>query len=175
MTTFAVFLRGVNVGGITVRMAALADAIRELPVEGVATILASGNVVCRGAMTAAELRPAVELRLRETFGYDAWVVVLPVDRLREIVAAVPYPADDPQVHAYVTLVSDPQALAGLAEAATTAGAEHTVLGPDALAWPCPKGSTLDSALGKITAAPRVKSSTTTRNLRTLLKVLDAAG
>jgi uncharacterized protein (DUF1697 family) len=35
----------------------------------------------------------------------------------------------------------------------------------------PKGSTLDSTIGKTMGNPRYKSSTTTRNLRTLAKVL----
>ena len=38
-------------------------------------------------------------------------------------------------------------------------------------WQVPKGSTLDSTIGKTMGKQRYKSSTTTRNLRTLAKVL----
>mgnify|MGYP006138439647 CR=1 FL=1 len=55
MARYAVFLRGVNVGGITIRSAELRQAFESLPVSGVKTLLASGNVVCTSGLTADEL------------------------------------------------------------------------------------------------------------------------
>ena len=46
------------------------------------------------------------------------------------------------------------------------GAEQTRLGPEALAWLAPAGGTLDSPFSKLSAKPKYKASTTTRNLRT---------
>ncbi|WP_307843397.1 DUF1697 domain-containing protein [Arthrobacter sp. MSA 4-2] len=167
---WAVFLRGVNVQGTTIRMADLLKALKGLPLANPRTLLASGNLVCTSALGAQELKDAVEQRLRSAFGYDAWVVVLPAARLTEIIEACPFPADDPAVHAYVTLSSDPAAVEELAAAARAAGEALTVLGPDAVAWQAARGGTLDSGLGKITARGRFKAATTTRNLRTLVKV-----
>lgn len=167
---WAVFLRGVNVQGTTIRMADLLKALEGLPLSNPRTLLASGNLVCTSVLGAQELKDAVEQRLRSAFGYDAWVVVLPAARLAEILEACPFPADDPAVHAYVTLSSDPAAVEELAAAARAAGEALTVLGPDAVAWQAPRGGTLDSGLGKITARGRFKAATTTRNLRTLVKV-----
>ncbi len=167
---WAVFLRGVNVQGTTIRMADLLTALEGLPLSHPRTLLASGNLVCTSALGAQELKDAVEQRLRSAFGYDAWVVVLPAARLAEILEACPFPADDPEVHAYVTLSSDPAAVEELAAAARDAGEALTVLGPDAAAWQAPRGGTLDSGVGKITARGRFKTATTTRNLRTLVKV-----
>ncbi|MCH6229608.1 DUF1697 domain-containing protein [Microbacterium sp. CFH 31415] len=45
MTTWVALLRGVNVGGITIRSADLAEVFAELGFESVRTVLASGNVV----------------------------------------------------------------------------------------------------------------------------------
>jgi len=174
-TTYAVFLRGINVGGINIKMADLKRELAKLPLDGVRTLLASGNVVCSAQASAAEVKQLVEQRLREAFGYEAWVIVLPADRLRELVAACPYPPDQDGMHTYITLGSDPALLRELFDAGAAAGAEQSILGPEAAAWLCPKGSTLDSPLSKLGAKARYKSSTTTRNLRTMLKILDAAG
>ncbi|EMY33486.1 hypothetical protein D477_014603 [Arthrobacter crystallopoietes BAB-32] len=174
MTSYAVFLRGVNVGGINIKMADLKQALAELPLEDVKTLLASGNVVCSSTAPADEVKGLIEAKLRERFGYDAWVIVLTAQRLAELVAACPYPADTPDVHAYITLASDPAALKELYEAAEAAGAEQKLLGPEASAWTVARGSTLESPVNKLSAKAKYKSTTTTRNLRTLLKVVEAA-
>ncbi|MDQ6755093.1 MAG: DUF1697 domain-containing protein [Actinomycetota bacterium] len=175
MTNYAIFLRGVNVGGINIKMADLKKALRGLPFQSIATLLASGNIVCRADSTPDEVKAVVEKCLRERFGYDAWVVVLTAERLAELVAACPYPADSTQQHSYVTLGSDRAILAELCDLADQLdGVEQTRLGPEATAWLAPVGGTLESPFSKLSAKTRYKTTTTTRNLRTLIKVRDAA-
>jgi uncharacterized protein (DUF1697 family) len=175
MNSYAVFLRGINVGGINIKMAGLKDALKTRPFSGIKTLLASGNVVLASDLPPAEVKAGFEACLRETFGYDAWVVVLKADRVAELVAACPYPADDASTHAYVTLASDTEALTELYDAGTALdGTELTRLGPEALAWLAPAGGTLDSPFSKLSAKPKYKSATTTRNLRTMIKVREAA-
>jgi uncharacterized protein (DUF1697 family) len=175
MNSYAVFLRGINVGGINIKMAVLKEALESRPFSETKTLLASGNVVLASDLDPAAVKAEFEACLREAFGYDAWVVVLKAARVAELVAACPYPADDASTHTYLTLASDPQALAELYEAGTDlAGAELTRLGPEALAWLAPAGGTLDSPFSKLSSKPKYKASTTTRNLRTMIKVRDAA-
>lgn len=174
MSRFVILLRGVNVGGITVKSAPLKDALVSLGLEEVQTLLASGNVVCSSGLSAQRLKDAVEQKLRETFGYDAWVIVLTAERLNALLADPPSPADDPDVHAYYTLASDPAELDALEVEARQAGASVQRLGPEALAWASPRGATLESPMGKVSAKARYRRTTTTRNLRTLLKIADAA-
>ena len=175
MSSYAVFLRGVNVGGITIKMADLKTALKSRPFSGVKTLLASGNVVLASDLSPAGVKKEFEACLRESFGYDAWVVVLAADRVGELVAACPYPADDTSTHTYLTLGSDAGVLAELYEAGSALdGAQVTVLGPEALAWLAPAGGTLDSPFSKLSSKPKYKASTTTRNLRTMIKVRDAA-
>lgn len=175
MAEYAVFLRGVNVGGITITSADLRAALAQLPIENVKTLLASGNLICSCDLPPAKLKSAAETALRKTFGYEAWVVVVEADRLRAIVDACPFPADDPTAHTYITLFSDPAVQTELVDAAAAAGEPAHVLGPEAVAWSAPKGQTLESPLNKLTNKPRFKNATTTRNLRTLNKVLAALG
>jgi uncharacterized protein (DUF1697 family) len=175
MNSYAVFLRGINVGGINIKMADLKDALESRPFTGAKTLLASGNVVLSSGLDAAGVKKEFEACLRETFGYDAWVVVLTAGRVAELVAACPYPADDASTHTYLTLASDPDVLSALHGAGSALdGAELTRLGPEAIAWRAPAGGTLDSPFSKLSSKPRYKAATTTRNLRTVLKVRDAA-
>ena len=175
MSSYAVFLRGVNVGGITIKMAELKEVLKSRPFSDVKTLLASGNVVLSSELSAGGVKKEFEACLREAFGYDAWVVVLAADRVGELVAACPYPADDTSTHTYLTLGSDAEVLAELYEAGRGMdGTELALLGPEALAWLAPAGGTLDSPFSKLSSKPKYKASTTTRNLRTMVKVRDAA-
>lgn len=69
MKTFA-FLRAINVGGHTVKMDALRPAFCELDLSGVATFIASGNVIFDTPdRNPAELERALEEHLEQTFGF----------------------------------------------------------------------------------------------------------
>lgn len=176
MSTYAVFLRGINVGGVNIKMAELREAVATLPLENVTTVLATGNIVCTSESGPDEVKTLVEGCLRMHFGYEAWVVVLTVSRVKELVAACPYPGDSKEIHAYVTLSSDPEVLDELYQ---LAGGEQnnnqTRLAAEATAWQVAVGGTTDSKIGKLSNKPKYKRATTTRNLRTLAKVIAAAG
>lgn len=174
MDSYAVFLRGINVGGINIKMADLRSTLAARGFAGVKTLLASGNVVVASSLSAAEVKENVETCLREAFGYDAWVVVLTAGRVADLVGACPYPAEDKATHTYVTLSSDPEVLDELFEAGSRLdGTRQHRLGPEAMAWLAPAGGTLDSPFSKLSSRARYKSTTTTRNLRTMIKVRDA--
>lgn len=172
MTRYAAFLRGVNVGRITLKMADMAAAFTDAGFRDVRTILASGNVVLDSPASAAKVRTTAEAALRERFGYDAWVLVYDLDTVRTIAEHYPFEAEVEDHHSYVTFVSDPAMLDELAALADDAGPQEKIArGDGVLYWQVPKAATLDSTIGKTMGKKRYKSSTTTRNLRTLTKVL----
>ena len=175
MGSYAVFLRGINLGGINIRMADLRDALKNCGFTDAKTLLASGNVVLSSSLDAAAVKRECEKCLRDAFGYEAWVVVLDAARVGHLVEACPYPEDDKSTHSYITLSSDPAVLDEL-EAAGSGLESHDQrrLAPEALAWLAPVGGTLDSPFSKISSKAKFKAATTTRNLRTLIKVRDAA-
>ncbi|WP_258802503.1 DUF1697 domain-containing protein [Pseudarthrobacter sp. NS4] len=175
MGSYAVFLRGINVGGINIRMADLKEALKACGFADARTLLASGNVVLTSTLDAAAVKQECEQCLRSAFGYEAWVVVLDAGRVAELVAACPYPEDNKSTHTYITLSSDAAVLDELdAAGAALEGAAQKRLGPEALAWLAPAGGTLDSPFSRVSAKAKFKAATTTRNLRTLIKVRDAA-
>ena len=174
MTRFAAFLRGVNVGGVNLKMAEVADALTDVGFTNVRTVLATGNVLLESRSGVAAVRKKAEAALRDRFGYDAWVLAYDIDAVRAIDEAFPFEREVDGFQSYVTFVTDAAVLDELAALAADAGPDEKISrGTGVVYWQVPKGSTLDSTIGKTMGKPRYKSSTTTRNLRTLVKVLGA--
>ncbi len=152
MARYAVFLRGVNVGGVNLKMADVADALTEAGFAAVRTILASGNVLLESGAGADAVRVKAESGLRQRFGYDAWVLVYPLETVRAIVDGYPFEAERDCYQAYVTFVSDTGVLDQLAALADHAGADEKISrGPDSagvIYWQVAKNHTLDSTIGK---------------------------
>ncbi|MBF4460933.1 MULTISPECIES: DUF1697 domain-containing protein [unclassified Rathayibacter] len=175
MTRFLALLRGVNVNGRTVRSAELAETVAAVGVERVKTVLASGNVAFDSDRPAAELKPALEAALEERFGYDAWIVLLTQEALAAAAAAYPFPRIDDEAHPYIVFGSDEEAL-DAAEAAIgepDPAVELVARGQGVLYWRCPRGSSTDTPVSKVLARAAYRSSTTTRNLRTVEKLASA--
>jgi uncharacterized protein (DUF1697 family) len=174
MARYIALLRGINVGGINIKMADLKDAISSLGFDNVKTVLASGNVLFdsdradRGA-----IKSDIEACLRERFGYDAWIVLVDHQSLAAIVEGFPFEADRDGWHPYVLLSSDPASLDDMFAAAQSLalGDEAVALGDGVLYWHVERGETLKSPFGKLSAKAKYKSTTTNRNLRTLRKLL----
>jgi uncharacterized protein (DUF1697 family) len=180
MTKYAAFLRGVNVGGVNLKMADVATALTDAGLADVRTILATGNVTLDSPDAADAVRSTAEKALRKRFGYDAWVLVYPIRKVRAIVDGYPFEPELDGYQSYVTFVSDTDVLVELAALADAALADEAeadekiargLKSAGVIYWQVPKNQTLDSSIGKTMGKKRYKSSTTTRNLRTLVKVL----
>jgi uncharacterized protein (DUF1697 family) len=172
VTRYAALLRGVNVGGVNLKMADVATAFTEAGFTDVKTILASGNVLLTSRAGVAKVRTTAEAALRETFGYDAWVLAYPLDAVRAISEAFPFEREVEGHHSYVTFVTDADVLDELAGLADDAGADEQLeRGKGVVYWQVPRAGTLTSTIGKTMGKKRYKSSTTTRNLRTVEKLL----
>jgi uncharacterized protein (DUF1697 family) len=173
MTRFAALLRGVNVGGINLKMADVAAVFGSLGLDNVKTILASGNVLFDSTDSADALKPRIEKALGERFGYDAAVHVLELDAIRRVVDDFPFDAEREGWHPYVVFVADAGIARDLLALHETldGGAESIRPGDAVIYWTVERGSTLSSVFGKETGRAKYKTSTTTRNLRTLQKLL----
>ncbi|KWX22977.1 pyridoxamine 5-phosphate oxidase [Mycolicibacterium wolinskyi] len=170
MTRYATFLRGVNVGGVNLKMAEVAKALEDAGFTDVRTILASGNVLLDSSSPAKKVRSTAEKALRDAFGYEAWVLVYDLKTVAAISAGYPFEREVEGHHSYVTFVSDPDVLDELA-GLPAAPDEKIERGDGVLYWQIARNATLGSTIGKTMGKKRYKSSTTTRNLRTLEKVL----
>ena len=175
MTRFVALLRGVNVGRITVRSAPLAEMARDLGLAEVRTVLASGNLLFASDDRAPALKSRIEAALRDTFGYDAWIVLTTADHLAAVVDAYPFDPDRIGHQPYVLFGSEPAVLDEIVAAAAdldlASADERIAPGDGVVYWECPKGSSTDTPFAKLVAKTRYKATTTNRNVRTLRKML----
>jgi uncharacterized protein (DUF1697 family) len=169
VTRYVALLRGVNVGGVNMKMAALAEVVRGLGYENVKTVLASGNVLFETGGSASTAKSALEAALRKEFGYDAWVHVMTVAQIEKIIAAYPYPRSADR-HAYVVFIEKSEVRDELLAVELDPKVEKAEAGDGVVYWSVPKGDTLGSAMGKAQSASKHKPWLTTRNLNTLEKL-----
>ena len=166
-------LRGVNVGGITVKSAQLGEVFRSLGFDEVKTVLASGNVLFSTAETDAPvLTTRIEKALSDEFGYAARVVLVEQTAIARIVAGYPFEeVDDKQP--YVVFASDPEIFGDLttADSELDEDIERIAAGDVVLYWEVRRGLSTESTFSKRTAKRKGSVVTTTRNLRTLRKLI----
>ncbi len=184
-TTWIGLLRGVNVGGNTIRSADLVEAIRAGGFARVKTVLASGNVLVEDGDDArpADIRRRLEAAIDERYGYGVAVAVVRLDEMRAIIDA--YPFDEvAEKHPHVTFATEPALIDALAAEASAVvgdadatGAEETgervAMGDGVIYWEVARGSSTDSPFARVCSRARYRSgpeAITTRNLRTLRKL-----
>lgn len=171
MARWVALLRGVNVNGITIRNADLAALFADLGYTDVRTVLASGNVVFTAPSDASEVQTRIEQALRDRFGYDAWIVLVPHERLAAVIDGFPFDSA-PDRHDHVVFGSEDTTLDDLvADLDTDDAVERVARGDGVVYWSCPKGSSTDTVFAKRAAAARFKRTTTTRTVNTLRKLL----
>ena len=177
MNFYAVFLRGVNVGGVKVLMKDLATLLQESGFAPVKTLLASGNVVVGTAeANPSRVKDAVEQALRDCYGRDIGVIVQDGDQLESITAHYPFdsPDDGVQRHRYLVLTpGERDAAAILGSAPDPADSERVAQLGACICWEVPRGDSLGTPLAKHFAKAASSTLVTTRNMNTIDKVLVA--
>lgn len=176
MTEWVVLLRGVNVGGITVRSADLRETLEALGLGDVRTVLASGNAAFSasgGRGERSRLKARIEGALRDRFEYDAWVLLFTRDELAAAAEAFPFDAEDSARQPWLVFCGDEATRDELVAAAASLdpAPDPVAAGPGVVYWNPPKGSSTDTAFAKLIAKRTYKERTTNRNLRTVLKIL----
>jgi len=177
VTAWVALLRGVNVGGVTIRSADLAALLRDvLGLQNVRTILASGNATFEtdaAKSQRAALKAAIEQALRDRFGYDAWIVLVTRAEVERAIADFPFDASVSERQPWVVFGSDGPVLDELASAAASldGDADPVARGDGVIYWNPVKGTTPNTPFGKLLSRKAYQSSTTNRNLRTLQKIV----
>lgn len=175
MTRYVALLRGVNVGGITIRSADLRALFDELGFGDVRTVLASGNVVFTGeGPDAAAIKSRIERALSARFGYQAWIVLITHDELERAIERFPFDAGDAGRQPYVVFTSDAAVLDDLLDDVGRFDPDVDPLarGDGVVYWNPVKGTTVDTPFAKRLGRAEYKPTTTNRNLRTLRRLLD---
>jgi uncharacterized protein (DUF1697 family) len=107
VTRHAAFLRGVNLGRRQVKSAELRAAFEEMGLEGVKTLLASGNVLFEAGEDEG-LQTRIERGLQDRFGFAIGTVLRRLDELRAQVERQPFGgrSEDADTKLYVLLFAE---------------------------------------------------------------------
>jgi uncharacterized protein (DUF1697 family) len=172
-----VFLRGVNVGGVKIKMDLLKKAFAALSFPDARTVLASGNVLIAHDGDRAALKAVIEQSLSRTFSYDANVFLRSIPELQAVSDAAAV-LQVPDSHHLYYLICDSCETIGAIGALFAAlpredGEAYIPLETGAF-WIVPKGRTLESNFGKKALGDKkFKDRLTSRNIGTIDKILDA--
>lgn len=109
MIKYVALLRGINVGGKTIRMGDLKTVFDSLGFTEIKTVLASGNVVFSSKETdTVLLTKEIEQALAKTFGFSVSVTIRTADYIVELVKPNPFKSITvtPDVRLYVTFLKE---------------------------------------------------------------------
>ena len=93
MQKYIAFLRAINVGGHTVKMAYLKELFESLGFADIETFIASGNVIFNDkSAKEAELESKIEKLLKQELGYEVTTFLRSISEVAAIVSAKPFGA-----------------------------------------------------------------------------------
>lgn len=150
MSSYAAFLRGINVGGHRLTNDQLRAHLAALGFDQVATFRASGNVVfAAAAEPPRELAARIELGLAAALGYEVPTFIRSAQQMRAIATLQPFDVQDVRGSAgrlQVALLSEaPSPGAREATLALAGAGDRLAFGERELYW-LPSGGMLDSEL-----------------------------
>lgn len=174
---YCVFLRGINVNGIKIKMEELKEVFGVMGFLGVKTILATGNVrvsLPEKSKTGQELKTFIESELSEHFHYEAHVIIRSKKEIQDIFAVAKNITVPEGCHNYLLLCDEPELyleLKDIFDLQPHAPQEQLILAECGAFWIVPKGFTLDSAFGsKVLGNKKYKRVLTSRNINTIEKI-----
>jgi len=102
MTTYISIIRGINVSGQkTIKMDALKTMYESLAFANVQTYIQSGNVLFQyNDVPRADLQQKIAEEIKNIFGFDVPVLVMDIEKLKEIIANNPFIVDAAKDIAY---------------------------------------------------------------------------
>jgi uncharacterized protein (DUF1697 family) len=166
-------LRGVNIGGRTIKSVDLTEAFMSAGLTDARTILQSGNVTFTSNDKLKDLQARLMRTLTSRFHYSARLQVIPIKYLKEVVAAYPFSTDNSDYQNYVVFFESNLNTQLVTTANTEPLLEKVHNGHGVIYWQVKKGFTLKSSFAQHLTKQPYKEAHTNRNMRTLQKILAA--
>lgn len=172
MKAYCAFLRGVNIGKKKMVMAEACDVLKEQGLNKVSSVLATGNLLFLTDLPQTSLRDMLEKALGEHYGEALSLFVKSKEEIEEILRANPFMKEE-ESHIYVFFCENGFETVLMEEfkKITPTKKEEAKVSKGIFFWTCPKGATLDSGFSKILGKKSMKDKFTSRNIKTLEKVL----
>ncbi|KMQ67338.1 hypothetical protein ACM39_14400 [Chryseobacterium sp. FH2] len=169
---YCAFLRGINVKGTNMKMAAVCQVFKDAGMNDAISVLASGNIVFSSDKTKEDLKKILEKAMSEHFSYEAFLFVKSQEETENVWNGNPFEKKD-DFHTYAFVGNDgvENVLMKEFENASKTETEDAVIINNIFYWQVTKGNTLDSTFGKILGKKSLKDQFTSRNINTFEKVL----
>lgn len=168
---YVAFLRGVNVGGRVVKMADLKKCFEDMGFSEVRTVLQTGNVQFEN--DGLDHTAAIKQRLQKQFGFAINVQLVKLAELTKIVESYPFKETDDKFQNYVIFLENQLDVRLAKEAiALDVSTEAIQPGKSVIYWQVLKGWTVKSPFSKYLVMPAYKDFNTTRNIKTLRKIIN---
>jgi uncharacterized protein (DUF1697 family) len=167
-----VFLRGVNVKGTSMKMAEVVEVFKNVGMQNVISVLATGNIIFESEKDSGELKNILEKAMSEHFSYEAFLFLKTNSEVEKIYADCPFHKKEDS-HIYVFVGSDgiDEILLQEFEKSKKSTNEDAKIVNSTFYWQVEKGNTLDSDFGKILGRKNLKDALTSRNLNTFEKIM----
>lgn len=172
MMKYCAFLRGVNVNGISMKMAEVCKVFSESDCADVTSILATGNIIFNSDLDNEVLKEKLEKALYSYFNYDAFLFIKTSKEVKNIFDKNPFEKDvNFHIYSFITIPDfETELLKNFNETERTEGEQAEILNKN-FYWKVKKGFTLDSKFGKILGKKAFKDSLTSRNINTIEKII----
>jgi uncharacterized protein (DUF1697 family) len=107
MQKYLALIRGINVGGVVLKMEDLRQMMEELGFINVTTYIQSGNAIFQSNLTdTGKIAKQISEMIRERAGIEAAVIVKTSSELEKIVSKHPLAGEGEEKKLYVTVLSD---------------------------------------------------------------------
>lgn len=175
MTTYIALLRAINVGGYRkIKMESLREMFEAMGFENVSTYIQSGNVVFEGEGDPSDISKHIERQIKETFGHEVPTIIRSPQQVQEALKGFPFEEGNGW-KGYITFLMEEagkeqakelESLSSGIEKFKVAGSEiHVLVDKETDEKPLFSNSFVEK---------RLDTYATSRNLRTVRKILDLA-
>ncbi len=174
MTTYISILRGINVSGNKpVKMDALRKMYEGLGFQNVTSYVQSGNVVFTANDTENKLEQKISRQIEKDFGFDVPVIVLTIDKLKQVIDNNPFLKKDPAFLHVTFLATKPEPFDRKIIEDKKLNGEEISFSDNAVYLFCPNGYGV-SKLSNSFLESKLKVTATTRNWKSTNEILKIA-
>lgn len=178
MKTYIALLRGINVSGQKkIKMADLRDLLESEGLKNVRTYIQSGNVIFESRETAKALQEQIKSIIAKQYGFEVPILIRTPEEITQIIENNPFMDDESKdpTRTYFTILSGtPEAELVSKVQEKKYASEEVVFGEHVIYFHSPLGYG-DAKMNNNFFEKKLKVSATTRNWKTLNKLIEMTG
>ena len=156
------------------KMADVCKALESTGMQEVSAVLATGNIIFTSEENTIILKEKLQKSLSIAFNYEAFLFLKSKEDLRNILDHCPFEITT-ESHIYIFLGNigiEKILLNQFANCLNISAGEDAKISHDNFYWKVQKGNTLESEFGKILGKKSFKDQFSSRNIKTVEKVLN---